>query len=237
LRVIGIIGYKKSGKTTLVVQLAKELVERGYKIATIKHTEGMIDLADTDSAKHKKYAESVAVVSKSESAIFYKGEKTLEEMIQYLKADYLIVEGFKEERVFPRIVCLKSQKEQEALFVGLEIAVVGDEIEGLSVPVLKDIGDIADLAEAKAFKLPALNCGGCGFQSCYDLAREIVKGNRRVEDCIALEPEAIIKIDTKIIPLDPSTAKKVRNTIEELLATLNGYKKGSIEIRINQEGG
>ena len=35
--VISIVGKKKSGKTTLIEKLIKELKIRGYRVATIKH--------------------------------------------------------------------------------------------------------------------------------------------------------------------------------------------------------
>ncbi|MBU0702234.1 MAG: hypothetical protein KKC18_00010 [Chloroflexi bacterium] len=39
---------------------------------------------------------------------------------------------------------------------------------------------------SKGPKLPNLDCGDCGYERCYDLAREIVAGNRSVEDCVFL---------------------------------------------------
>ena len=49
---IGIAGWKKSGKTTLTVRLVAEFDRRGYKVATIKHAhhEFQIDDGETDSA-------------------------------------------------------------------------------------------------------------------------------------------------------------------------------------------
>ena len=36
--IVSIIGKSKSGKTTLVEKLVRELKSRGYRVATIKHT-------------------------------------------------------------------------------------------------------------------------------------------------------------------------------------------------------
>ena len=54
--VIGIAGWKKSGKTTLVVRLIEEFTRRGLKVATVKHAhhDFQIDDAETDSARHRR---------------------------------------------------------------------------------------------------------------------------------------------------------------------------------------
>jgi len=45
VKAVGITGYKKSGKTTLVVSLAQELSKRDYKVATINmHLKALIFL-------------------------------------------------------------------------------------------------------------------------------------------------------------------------------------------------
>ena len=54
--VIGIAGWKKSGKTTLVARLIAEFTRRGLKVATVKHAhhDFQIDAAETDSARHRR---------------------------------------------------------------------------------------------------------------------------------------------------------------------------------------
>ena len=70
--VIGIAGWKKSGKTTLVTRLITELTRRGLKVATVKHAHHafQIDEAETDSARHRRAgAAQVAVVSRDRWAM------------------------------------------------------------------------------------------------------------------------------------------------------------------------
>jgi len=45
---IGIVGWKNSGKTTLVERVVPILVQQGFKVATVKHTHH--DLRPPDSA-------------------------------------------------------------------------------------------------------------------------------------------------------------------------------------------
>jgi molybdopterin-guanine dinucleotide biosynthesis protein B len=54
-RVFGVVGWKNSGKTTLVERLVAEFVRRGWRIATVKHAhhDADIDRAGTDSFRHR----------------------------------------------------------------------------------------------------------------------------------------------------------------------------------------
>jgi len=49
LKVVGIVGYKNSGKTTLTNALARELTGRGHQVAVIKHTSHHLDLSEKDT--------------------------------------------------------------------------------------------------------------------------------------------------------------------------------------------
>ena len=63
---IGIVGWKKSGKTTLCVRLIEEFTRRGFRVASVKHAHHafQIDDGETDSARHRRAgAYQVAIVS------------------------------------------------------------------------------------------------------------------------------------------------------------------------------
>ena len=40
----GIVGWKNSGKTTLVERLVSEITKRGYKVSTVKHAHHSFDI-------------------------------------------------------------------------------------------------------------------------------------------------------------------------------------------------
>ena len=98
-----------------------------------------------------------------------------------------------------------------------------------------DIKKIAEIAINKSFKLPNLNCGECGYQDCYGLAQEIVKGKKILDDCPSLEPSTLVRVNGKIISMNPFIAKIIKNTITGLLSSLKGFIKGDIEIKIKQK--
>lgn len=239
MKVMGVIGYKDSGKTSLVVGLSRALKKRGYRVATVKHIHGEIDLPQANTAKHGQYTGEVAAISERESAVFFKGKKNLEDIMGYLEADFVLVEGFKSERTYPKVVCLREKDEAKDLFDGLQIlvAVFSPKKLRLGLPVfhiLKDVERIADIIEKRAFKLPNLNCGACGYETCYELAREIIEGNKTDKDCPALNPGTEVRLGGKILPMNPFVDRIVQSTIKGVLSSLKGFRKGKIEIEIEE---
>jgi len=242
MRVIGIIGYKKSGKTTLTIKLSNELTKRGYKVAVVKHINEDLDLANSDTSKYKESLTQVAAITPKESVIFLKNKKNLEEIIKYFEADIILIEGFKKEKTFPKIVCLREESEKTELFDGLQLCTAGFVSKGVAPKFYdfnilddEDVKKIAEIVINKSFKLPNLNCGECGYQDCYGLAQEIVKGNKTSGDCLSLEPSTLVKVNGKIISMNPFIARIVKNTITGLLSSLKGFIKGDIEIKIKQK--
>lgn len=242
MRVIGIIGYKKSGKTALILKLSDELVKIGYKVAVVKHINEDLDLANSDTSKYKEVLTQVAAITPKESVFFLKNKKNLEEIIKYFEADIILIEGFKKEKTFPKIVCLREESEKTELFDGLQLCTVGfvpkdvnSNIFDFNILKDEDIKKIAHIAVEKSFKLPNLNCGECGYQDCYGLAQEIVKGNKTLNDCSSLEPSTLVKVNGKIVPMNSFIAKIIKNTITGLLSSLKGFTKGDIEIKIKKK--
>ncbi|HEX9746411.1 MAG TPA: molybdopterin-guanine dinucleotide biosynthesis protein B [bacterium] len=70
---IHIVGRKNSGKTTLVVEIVEELVRRGMKVGTIKHTPHTheLDVPGKDSHRHRVAGGfPAAIVAKDLTAVF-----------------------------------------------------------------------------------------------------------------------------------------------------------------------
>ncbi len=65
--VIGIVGYKNNGKTTLVVRLVRHLTERGYRVSTIKHAHHTVDIDQPgkDSWRHREAGAREVVLATS----------------------------------------------------------------------------------------------------------------------------------------------------------------------------
>jgi molybdopterin-guanine dinucleotide biosynthesis protein B len=104
-RLLGIAGYKNSGKTTLVERLVRELCARGYRVSTVKHAHHGFDVDQEgrDSWRHRQAgASEVAVVSAKRWALVHelKGEPEprLEEILAKMApCDLILTEGYKAE--------------------------------------------------------------------------------------------------------------------------------------------
>ncbi len=155
--IIGVVGWKNSGKTTLVERLVAEFTRRGLRVATVKHAHHafQIDDGDTDSARHRRAgAAQVAIVSGARWAIVEElrgqPEPRLEEVIARLRpCDLIIVEGYK-RAPFPKIEIRRSGAVDKRLLAVDDLHVVAiaadHAIEDTALPVfgLDEIANIAD---------------------------------------------------------------------------------------------
>ena len=234
MKAVGVIGYKKSGKTTLVIRLSQELSRMGYRVAILKHASGDIDFPSSDTSKFRAHAAFVSAISSKESEIILKGRKRIEDILTYFDCDIVLIEGFKKEKTFPKIVCIRDKGEENELFDGLQLftASFNEGISDFAIENDDHIKKMAALVSEKSFKLPNLNCGHCGYESCYGLAMEIVKGKKSTANCVSLNPPISVKVDGVEFPLNPFMSNLYKNSFLAMLSSLKGFKKGRLEIEI-----
>jgi molybdopterin-guanine dinucleotide biosynthesis protein MobB len=101
--IVSIVGKSKSGKTTLIEKLLGELKSRGYKVATVKHTNQKLtfDEPGKDSWRHTQAGSEVTIVSSPDKLVLIKPlreEPSLEEIAHLAGEDYdlILTEGFSE---------------------------------------------------------------------------------------------------------------------------------------------
>ncbi len=236
LKALGFSGYKNSGKTSIIIETARILKNSNYRVGIIKNLHGYsIDKEDSDTWKHRKVADFVGSIGE-EGAVLFNKPDSLEELIKIMpKVDILLIEGFKNEKTFPKIILPRSSSEIQELSDGLELGVYVEDsdydLEEEGTKKISNPEEIADLVEDKGFKLPNVNCGDCGF-NCYELAKEIENGNKSVYECVQLEKEVKIYINNKELDLKGWVQGIVKNTIIGMLSSLKGFENGKIEIEI-----
>lgn len=124
--VVSIVGKKNSGKTTLVVALARELRQRGYRIASVKHGhhEFEIDRPGSDSWRHLHEGETEAVlmVGGNRAALVMRldtEEPDPEALIRRFYADsgydLVLVEGYK-RGPFPKIEVFRRSEHARPVY-------------------------------------------------------------------------------------------------------------------------
>jgi len=129
-RVFGVVGWKNSGKTTLIERLVAEFVRRGWRVSTVKHAHHAadIDRSGTDSFRHRAAgAREVALVGGERFAIMREqGDVPLAEVLARLApADLVLIEGFKRER-HPKIEIRASDGQPLAASDPTIVAIAAD---------------------------------------------------------------------------------------------------------------
>ncbi|MCH4888096.1 molybdopterin-guanine dinucleotide biosynthesis protein B [Acidaminobacter sp. JC074] len=246
MKVLSVVGFTQSGKTTTIEKIITELKKRRYRVGSLKdihYEEFAIDIEGTNTDRHKKAgADLVTARGLYETDILYPEHLDVYKILKHYDHDYVILEGVAEGN-FPKIVCAKDEDgitkkiDDRTFMVSGRIA---DIIESYhELPALSAMGDIeklVDMIEEKTFEiLPNFDekcCGLCGM-SCEALAGEIVKGNKTRSDCLLSNNNISLKIDDEDIAMVPFVQDILRNNVLAIVKELDGYKEGSkIEIQI-----
>lgn len=151
MRVLGIVGFSGSGKTSLIVRLVPHLVARGLRIATLKHAhhEFDVDQPGKDSYEHRKAGAQEVIVSSARRWVQMHelgdaAEPVLAQLLRRLSpCDLALVEGFKTER-HAKLEVHRAATGKPALFASDPhiVAVASDrQLPHATVPVV----DLADL--------------------------------------------------------------------------------------------
>lgn len=105
MRVYGVVGWKNSGKTTLMERLVSEITGRGFTVSTIKHAHHVFDVdrPGKDSYRHREAgAREVLVASGARWALMHElreeDEPPLEQLLARLApVDLVLIEGYKRD--------------------------------------------------------------------------------------------------------------------------------------------
>jgi molybdopterin-guanine dinucleotide biosynthesis adapter protein len=155
MKVIGIVGWKNNGKTTLVVRLVEHLAARGLRVSTVKHAHHEVDLdrPGKDTYRHREAgAAEVMLATSRRWALVHELRGEEEPPLDALLArmapvDLVVVEGFKR---FPHPKVEVHRRERGTPLIAREdptvVAVASDEpLPDLPVPVL-DLDDVPGIA-------------------------------------------------------------------------------------------
>jgi molybdopterin-guanine dinucleotide biosynthesis protein B len=118
MNVIQIVGYKNSGKTTLISRLVRALTAKGFHVGTIKHDahDFDIDYPGKDTWQHREAgAETVAITSTKKTAMIEQRLIPPADLLKRMEhVDLVLIEGFKSEP-YPKIVIIKEEENTKLL--------------------------------------------------------------------------------------------------------------------------
>ncbi|MBT4333493.1 MAG: molybdopterin-guanine dinucleotide biosynthesis protein B [Candidatus Cloacimonetes bacterium] len=247
MKVFSVAGYHHTGKTTVTVELIKNLKERGFTVTSIKdiHNENFtMEKEGSNSWKHAQASgDTVIARGISETYQIWNRQLSLNEMLSNLKSDFVVVEGMKNVAL-PRIICAKDEEQLEELIDGTVFAISGiyandhDKYKDFKTFNSKNqMKELTDLVIEKVFHvlpLPNLECcRECGM-NCREMVSGILAGRNSREDCKTdrnLDIE--IEIGGKDLNIVPYVQKTLRDVIKAYVKNLKGYQDGdSIDIKI-----
>jgi molybdopterin-guanine dinucleotide biosynthesis adapter protein len=154
MKVYGVIGWKNSGKTSLMERLVTEITGRGFSVSTVKHVHHAVDLDQPgkDTWRHRQAgAREVVLASADRLAILveHRGpEPELPAVLARLApVDLVLVEGYKRD-AHPKVEVWREETGQPLIQPGdpLVRAVATDAALTLPVPVL-DLNDTSAVAD------------------------------------------------------------------------------------------
>ncbi|WP_374435177.1 molybdopterin-guanine dinucleotide biosynthesis protein B [Tabrizicola sp.] len=154
MRVYGVIGWKNSGKTSLMERLVSEITGRGFSVSTVKHVHHTVDLDQPgkDTYRHRAAgAREVVLASADRLAIMVEHRGPEPELPAVLArmapVDLILVEGYKRD-AHPKVEVWREETGHPLIQPGdpLVRAVATDAALTLPVPVL-DLNDTRAVAD------------------------------------------------------------------------------------------
>ena len=123
MKVIGVVGWKNTGKTTLIEKLINEFNKRNLTVSTIKHSHHnfSVDREGTDSFRHFNAGTKETILASEQKWIKFsrQGEEdkpNLSYLIKQLSpVDIVIVEGFKASD-HKKVEVVDSTSDEKPLF-------------------------------------------------------------------------------------------------------------------------
>jgi molybdopterin-guanine dinucleotide biosynthesis protein MobB len=133
---VGICGYKKSGKTTLIEQLLDVLMAEGLSVGVIKHHNEPVeaDIPGTDT--HRFFQAGADVIGYDGRSLFLRRHQaegfSLDQELALFgkKTDLVLVEGFKESAI-PKIWLLREGETEAPATVEKVLAALDESEERL----------------------------------------------------------------------------------------------------------
>jgi molybdopterin-guanine dinucleotide biosynthesis adapter protein len=218
MKIVAVVGTKNTGKTTLVTRIIRELVDRGFKVGTIKHSHHRFDMSDRDTGKHKMAGAEIVAGIGEETFFTMTGGMDLEKVLNMMNfienLDYVILEGFKTSE-YAKISTNDFKDEYTIANVNPmeindpEFKSLVDRLEGRSYGIIQN-----------------LNCKKCGFEDCEDFVNAKIKGNNVSNICKTESDEVLMKIDDHMIPLNPFVRSFVKETILGMVKSLKTEEFG-----------
>ncbi|MCL2488529.1 MAG: molybdopterin-guanine dinucleotide biosynthesis protein B [Oscillospiraceae bacterium] len=247
MKVFSVLGRSKTGKTTTIEIIIRELIRRGYTVGSVKdiHFEQFaIDTEGTNTFRHRQAgAEPVTARGGRETDVLFGARLSLEQTLGFYHQDYVVLEGADEPGI-PKIVTGDTAEELDELADAFTFAVSGKisarikEYKGIpAIDATAGPAELVDLIEQKVYdRLPMADeacCQLCGFD-CITLGQRILAGESSRDDCRMMK-KVSLRIDGRELEMVPFVQQILKNAVRGVAGELKGYQKGRVQVEFYDE--
>lgn len=230
---VQILGFKKTGKTTLCSALLGRIREQGLMPCALKFTHNpSLDKENTDTDQFMQHCQTVGAMTGGESAVFWNSPRSLPDMLPLLSGDVLVLEGGREHALAPRVLVLNDPADADRLSDRSLVLAVYGKVPVPGLPHVTTIDELLGLVLERGFVLPGLNCGACGRDGCGGLAADILAGRAELGDCVTRSGFISVRIGGVKVCMNPFVERMLRASIQGMLGELKGFRPGPVEIQI-----
>ena len=247
MKVLSVCGISKSGKTTTIENIIRELTRRGYKVGSVKSIHDETFTIDPDpNSNTRRHREAgaglVTAFAKRETDLLFSENLPVRKVLEFYEkdCDWVVMEGIVDACI-PTIITAHAEEDLEMKFTDMTFCISGrisekiEQYKGL--PVIdgtRDIKKLMDLIELRVFEcLPRFTpecCMACGM-TCEEFAKAVLHGKKRRTECVADRGVELV-INGRRIDMVPFVQNILKNAVLGVVGELDGYiSEGNIEIR------
>ncbi|WP_295722287.1 molybdopterin-guanine dinucleotide biosynthesis protein B [uncultured Methanobrevibacter sp.] len=233
MRIISVAGKKDSGKTSLSSRIIKELTNRDYKVASIKHSHHKMEMdhEGTDTYKHTMAGSRFTVGIGNRTYFNINESFSLERLLFLIKLidepDFVVIEGFKNYN-YPKFSTSPDLDDEYTIEV-VDAKNLSDD----------DLNLLVDKAEKYAYDLlPTLYTKDCGYKDPNSIAKAIINDELTYDN--NKQAEVSLSVDGNVIGLNEFVEAFIKNTIMGMLKSIKVKEYGAsdfnnIQISINKK--
>lgn len=237
--VFSVVGLSKSGKTTTIEKIIKELKRRRYRVGSIKdiHFEDFaLDEKGSNTNRHYNAgSELVTAWGLGETDLLFPKRLDIYQILSFYDHDFVVIEGYRDGN-FPKIVCGETLADIDNLMDQKTIAIAG-KISNSSLEqyqnqpcfnALTEIESFVDylIAKIPPHYLPDFDkkcCGKCGY-SCQELLTKILNNTKSYLDCVLQKPKVEVFFNQKPLKMVPFVQDSIAAIMRGYLSNLDHYQ-------------
>ena len=213
MRIISIVGLKNTGKTSLTSKVIKELTNRDFKVASIKHSHHQMEMdhEGTDTYKQMESGSDFVVGIGGRTYFNINQRMELERLLFLIKLidnpDFVVIEGFK-AYPYAKIATCPEVEDEYTIKVVNSFEITDEELL-----------ELVDLIEERSYDiLDTLFVNDCGYNDARVIGQAFAQGELDYNP--NTQAEVNLAIDGINIGLNRFVSNYLKETILGILTPL-----------------